>query len=376
MAFFVSVERLIDKWQSDGLIDPETSRRLKADVEKRSAKFSLGTTLATLGGLLLGAAIIMLVAANWQDMPRLMRIGLVFALIWLGYLLGAWRELKGDRVLPVAFYAIGASAFGGGIALVGQMYHLSGDVQSAALVWALGVFAAALLLRSGFLTAYAAGICLFYLSTFVISSDWSRPIDLSYQFRGIVLAALGYAIAWFTRSRIAAHMMTWFVIGWLFLNFFDQEQVAILWGLVALGTVLILTEAFAHAQLERMTRFSYPLAAYGLLVALLALLVLKLEYRNFLLADTFDHAIVYSILILIYVVGSLALCGRNNGGLRAIAYVAFSAEVLYLAFETVGSMIGTSGFFLTAGILVMLLAVFVRRVEMRFDRRKLTEAGQ
>ncbi len=57
-----------------------------------------------------------------------------------------------------------------------------------------------------------------------------------------------------------------------------------------------------------------------------------------------------------------------------IAYAAFSIEVLYLAFETVGTMIGTSGFFLTAGILVLLLAAFVRRMESRFGRKQGLEA--
>ena len=69
MSFSVSVERLIERWQHDGLIDADTASRLNADLEKRGPRFSLGSVLATLGGLLLGAAVIMLVAANWQDMP-------------------------------------------------------------------------------------------------------------------------------------------------------------------------------------------------------------------------------------------------------------------------------------------------------------------
>jgi len=90
LSFSISVERLIERWQRDGLIDAETASKLNADLEKRASVFSLGSVLATLGGLLLGAAVIMLVAANWQEMPRLMRIGLIFVLIWVSYLGGAW----------------------------------------------------------------------------------------------------------------------------------------------------------------------------------------------------------------------------------------------------------------------------------------------
>ncbi|EBY7415913.1 DUF2157 domain-containing protein, partial [Salmonella enterica subsp. enterica serovar Alachua] len=142
MSFSVSVERLIERWQHDGLIDADTASRLNADLEKRGPRFSLGSVLATLGGLLLGAAVIMLVAANWQDMPRIMRIGFIFALIWVCYIGGAWRELRGDKLLPQVLYIIAAASFGAGIALVGQMYHLSGDVHSAAVVWAGGVLVA------------------------------------------------------------------------------------------------------------------------------------------------------------------------------------------------------------------------------------------
>lgn len=112
MSFSISVERLIERWQRDGLIDAETASKLNADLEKRAAVFSLGSVLATLGELLLGAAVIMLVAANWQEMPRLMRIGLIFVLIWVSYLGGAWRQSRGDKLFPAALYVVGCIVWG------------------------------------------------------------------------------------------------------------------------------------------------------------------------------------------------------------------------------------------------------------------------
>ena len=52
------------------------------------------------------------------------------------------------------------------------------------------------------------------------------------------------------------------------------------------------------------------------------------------------------------------LSGHRNLAVRWIAYTVFSLEVLYLAFETIGTMIGTASFFLSAGVLVLLLAAF------------------
>lgn len=372
MSFSLSVERLIDRWRREGLIDAETAERLDADVKKRAAGFSLGSVLAVLGGLLLGAAVIMLVAANWQDMPRLMRIGLIFLLIWASYLGGAWRQSRGDRLLPSALYIIGASSFGAGLALVGQMYHLSGDMSTAAIVWSLGVLASAFLLRAPVLAAFGAGVACFYLSTF---GTGSGDGGLAYRWVGPLLAFLGIAAALYTRSRNAAHICALFIIGWFFLIYAESESHVVLGLMIALGLALMLADAFVHEKLQDLTRFAHPLASYGLLIALLALTILQLNHM-FSSAGAYaglDRDVFYGILILALSIGALALCGRDNGELRSIAYAAFSIEVLYLAFETVGSMIGTSGFFLTAGILVLLLAAFVRRMENRFSRRRKEE---
>jgi len=368
LSFSVSVERLVARWQHEGLIDAETASRLNADLEKRGPRFSLGSVLATLGGLLLGAAVIMLVAANWQDMPRMARIGLIFALIWVCYVGGAWRQTRGDTVLPQALYIIAAASFGAGIALVGQMYHMSGDVHSAAVVWAVGVFAAAFLLRSSVLTAFGAAVACFYLSTYMFDNDYG---SLSYRWIGPLLVLVGAIAARFTQSRHAAHILCLFVLGWATLLYSENESRVILGLMLATGVALMLADAFAHEAVQKLTRFAHPLASYGFLLALLALGILQIDQ---IVSPIFNEAVtqdvIYGILVLVLSIAALAICGRDNGSLRSIAYAAFSFEVLYLAFTTVGSMIGTSGFFLIAGVLVLLLATFVRRMENRFGRKR------
>lgn len=77
--------------------------------------------------------------------------------------------------------------------------------------------------------------------------------------------------------------------------------------------------------------------------------------------------------ILALAIAGLALSGHRNLAVRWSAYLIFCAEVLYLAFETIGTMIGTAGFFLTVGVLVLLLAVFVIRMERRLQKKSLIE---
>ena len=64
-------------------------------------------------------------------------------------------------------------------------------------------------------------------------------------------------------------------------------------------------------------------------------------------------------------VGAIMLAGRDNGAVRYLAYIAFALEILYLAAETVGSILGTSGLFLVSGLVVALAAWVVIALERR-----------
>ena len=60
-------------------------------------------------------------------------------------------------------WLIAAAAFGGSIALIGQMYHLSGDEAHAVLTWCAGTAVAAAALRSGPLTVAAVALAAAWL---------------------------------------------------------------------------------------------------------------------------------------------------------------------------------------------------------------------
>lgn len=364
----MSVEKLIASWKEQGLIDNDTAAKLLIDLQKRRSGIGLGSVLATIGGLLLGAAIILLIAANWQDIPRIVRVLSIFAVIWFCYIGGVWRRLAGDVVFSRALFIVGAATFGAGIAMVGQMYHMSGDELLAILVWAGGVFIAAFLLREPVLSAIAMFIAGFYLFS-AMQDDFEALIYQSGFYIPPALALMGAVAAYYTRSRMTGHLVGLFVLIWTGILYAETGQVLILWLLLAVGAVLMLTDGFAHAALQHLTRFAHPLATYGFLAVLGAVLAFQftsMKFNNFEQPDIF----FYSVLILGLCIGALILCGRNNAGLRWIVYLVFSAQVLYLAFETIGTMIGTSGFFLSSGILVLLLAVFVRRMEKRLSRHE------
>ncbi len=74
-------------------------------------------------------------------------------------------------------------------------------------------------------------------------------------------------------------------------------------------------------------------------------------------------------------VAAIVLQGRGNGAVRYLAYAMFADEVLYLASQTVGTMLGTSGLFLSSGIFVAVLAWLVIRLERRFGGKQKRTVG-
>ncbi|MBU0679725.1 MAG: DUF2157 domain-containing protein [Verrucomicrobia bacterium] len=126
---------------SSGVIDSATAERLKAHYEMQTAvvKNWVLILFSILGSLLIGLGIILLLAHNWADMPRLIRtmtafLPLVLSQCLAGYVLmrrsgsTAWREGSG-LVLMLSISAC--------IAMVAQVYHIPGDIGLFVITWML-----------------------------------------------------------------------------------------------------------------------------------------------------------------------------------------------------------------------------------------------
>ncbi|GAA3587188.1 DUF2157 domain-containing protein [Flavivirga amylovorans] len=127
----------------------------------------LFTVFAVLGSTLVGLGIILILAHNWDDFSRSIKtifafIPLVIGQIIVGYSIlknksATWKEASGVFL----FFAVGAS-----IALVSQIYNISGDLSDYLLTWILLCLPLIYLLRSNalvllqiiFITSYACSL--------------------------------------------------------------------------------------------------------------------------------------------------------------------------------------------------------------------------
>lgn len=142
-------QHYLERWTGAGLIDSSTAELIRAfEAEQGKAlKLRWPILLAIgLGGLLLGAGILLFIAAHWDKLAPAERFGLVLMLVAISHITAT---LVGERftILSTALHAIGTICLGAGIFLAAQIFHLQEHWPNGAMLWALGAWIAWALLR-------------------------------------------------------------------------------------------------------------------------------------------------------------------------------------------------------------------------------------
>lgn len=354
------------RWRTSGLIDEQTASAIVLDAETHHrGGFSFGSVLAILAATLVGAAILLLVAANWEAIPRLARVAMIFVVILAGYAGGALFMRRGQSAFAEGLWLIAAVAFGAGIALVGQMYHLSGDEADALLVWCGGTALAAAALRSGPLTAGAvllAGAWMLYLTL-----ESGRDIPLLYP---LVAAGIWLVSIW-TASIVARHLTLLSLMLFAGLAFIEFEALWIAILLAAVSAAVFAFAAFLPATADRLSGMGGGLAVQGLLGFIAGMSIVQFDlYEG-------SYFLLVAIVVFAAIVAALLAEGRENRALRWLAYAGFIYQLGFVYTMLLGSMLGTSGFFLAAGLSLALLAWLIGRIEKRIaaERPRRAEEG-
>ena len=205
-----------DLWVQAGLIDRTTHDRIATryqfaalDVESRN---SLVTLLIGLGSVLIGLGVLTLVAANWQQLAREWRVIILISGFIAVNLVGFsyWREPVGSKQrFGQGLLLLGAMMLGGNMALMGQMFHVPGELFQLLIAWAVGVLLMAYSLRLtslgilaqilmgiGYWQAYGSG--LWSSNAVSIDPDWTYFLV---QHMSILAICLFLPLAYWCRSQ-------------------------------------------------------------------------------------------------------------------------------------------------------------------------------
>lgn len=357
-AYSVKVKQDIARWRDSGFIDAATAAVLAKDVEQHERRsLSFGSILAMLAAILFAAAILIFVAANWEGIPRLVRVVMLFSSIAAGYIGGALLKQRGHDAFAEALWLIGAAAFGGSIALVSQMYHMSGDETAAILTWCIGTILAAAALRSGVLTAAAAALAVAWL--FFKGVDFWRVTDFPHAF--ILLAFVVWAVSYWTDGRVARHLLLLSLIGYVALLAEHYQVLPVALALTAVSAILFAVAIWQSEEVERAVRLDARLPIHALIGFLVGITMIEIEVMN----DNPGQLLLAAAFAFAGIAAALVLGGRESRGLRWIAYLGFAFQLCFVYGVTLGTMLGTAGFFLAAALILGILAFVIIRIEKR-----------
>ena len=154
--FTSQLQQEVAAWQRDGTISAEQGRAILArypeaptGYEAARRRHGLVVGLSILGAVLLGLGIITFFAANWNEIPRGVKLGALIAAVVLSYGAGyfLWQRL-GYTALGIALVLLGCIIYGAGVHLIGQIYHVPVDHPNLTAFWFLGVLPLAYVTRS------------------------------------------------------------------------------------------------------------------------------------------------------------------------------------------------------------------------------------
>lgn len=353
----------VARWRQSGWITPDGEAAINDELFKSSMGVRLPGILAMLGVVLLGFAAMSFVAANWQDMPRLARLGIIGAGLWGSYGAAGYLQHRNMPAFANAAALLGVCIFGAGIMLIAQMYHIDGNPPDAVLTWGAGSFLAALAFRSKAilgLTMLLVGLWSAWESGLSEAAHWwFLPAWAT------VTAAI-LALRWESGLKLAATIATvWVVALGYLLPGGPHLWLVILIGLIVAGMAGAAQHAMPQWASEARTALqSGAIATFAGLFAL-----------QFIESPPLALLIVLAVITLALLIGAIAWGLRTNDrDILWLGYAAFSANILGLYFKTVGTLMGSSFFFLTVGVVVIALAWAAYRLNaLRIEK---TEAGQ
>ncbi len=359
------LQRDLAIWVEKGLISSDTAVNLLKEVDARPQSFTVGRVLMMLAAVLVSAAILLFVAANWDGIDRSMRTGLLILLIWAFHGLAAFTATRGSSYLPGVFLVLGSASFGASIALIGQMYHLSGDELSAALTWFAATAVTAVLYRSAALTYVAGGLAWFTLTAMVDSSIGGLSDPWFYLPFAQALVVIG--LVRYTGADRARHLAYALILGWLAWTYVDQHGVFKPWHFIALGVGLFLLATLPVSPLREAARKAGAAPAfYSFVLAIMGFVLYQVDNDSFFDSGTTLKSAIPAGMTAAMAVLAIALDGRDNGAVRYLGYAVFTLEILYLSMAVAGTIIGTSGLFLFSGVFLAAVAWLVIRLEKRF----------
>ncbi len=372
---------IITAEQASAIVALEAGRQKSATNAYRYGR--LIGLISAFGAILLGVGLILLVAANWADLPRITKVAIAILVVVALESVGFWLRYHTEYVRTGgAFLFVGAAAYGGAIALVGQTYNYPTDDPNLLVVWFLPVLPLAYIVRSQMVAALA--IVVGYWAIGIRAAEWLDFFDddrVLFVWQTLYLAlaagvvAIGYLHERWENVRLLGRPYEWigsttilvllYIMGFEFWYDDPEPWLAVIptqvWILLAAGLALM---AAASVRLAQSRQDAGPVESVGgiLVPGIAAYLLIGLM----MVAPAVSSGVMFvleNLLTLVTLVGLVAVgVATRREALVNVSVLVFGI-VVFTRYLAIGfGMFGTSLALIVGGLLLIAMAWALERL--------------
>jgi uncharacterized membrane protein len=370
----------LDRWIADGLVPAENREHILAAAGVTKSRHALPIVFSILGVVLLGAAAMSFVAANWSAMGKPERLLVLFGAMAAAGAIAAFLYARALKLFADAASLMTVIMFGVAIMFIGQTYHIETGWEAGLAMWATGALIAALVVPS----RAALSVALVIGTVWTITATYESPGAVHWPYLAFLAAAVAGRIwrGWQSEFHLA---MASFLF-WLGFNFAAIGETFALTeaGMVALTAAVFLgLWLIAHTldaiSVEKMKPYeqAQSLARYGIVGAFILFFMLQLTGAD---RDADASAILSAWFVpggaafaAIIVLSVLAATRRALSALDLLAAVVFAATAL--AYPAWSAYAGEDSLDLTYTALLGAFIVWGIAHAARVDDRLLINLG-
>lgn len=344
----------LERWIAAGLVAQEQRQAILATVPD-TRRLDAATAMAWVGALLMGAAVIAFIAANWDGLSRLTRFGLVLAFFVAAVGAGAWAAHKQRTMFANIALTVSALVFAAAVGLTGQIFDIAGQPRAA--LYIAGIAALALALAGRAPGAACVGLVLIAFGDFE-GRQWFAGIHSEAPWM-LLAAPLGAWLALRWSSAPLAHLSALALIycGAWFAMKTEAEAGAYLF------LAIVLAAMAAGARWLYLQARSFAGVFYGWFTAGALLFLAVAGYLPWFGDQNSDAAGLMHRLVWLIASGGVIALGRLDRHLlvTAIGVLSMIAAVCALLADLGLDLLAAAGVFLLCALAALAAGLLLRR---------------
>lgn len=271
------------EWVKDGLIQEDQAvsicSRYGADFHQAARKSWGYNVLIGLAVLFMGFSVIILLGANWDQIPRGLRMWGVILLTMSVQAFGLKTYMTGKTNTAISLFFLGNLFYGASIILIAQIYHLGEHMPDGVFWWAMGSLPIALLTVSpwlcimstllGFLWFFMELSMGFYPAAFPVFIAGALGVLLRGRQNNLLLLLTVAGIGFWIEYSLA-HIWQ----GNDFLNFFPEH---IFIGIAFIILIYAVSQMLGRKEAVMAKDYGAILSLWSLRFGLILLLIMSFE---------------------------------------------------------------------------------------------------